>query len=378
MIRFFLIIIIAMLLTHLSLLNYRNIADASLSLSPNLNCLIGFNGEGKTNLLDAIYYLSFCRSAFTTIDANVLRHDEPFFSLEGHYTDNSCGEMVIHCGMKRGVRKVFRRDKKAYRKLSEHIGLIPVVMIAPSDIAIIEGGSEVRRHMMDTTIAQYNHAYLHSLTRYQQALTQRNALLKAEEEPDDMLMDVLEEQMADEGMRIYERRKQFVEEILPYFNRLHNIITHKTDNVSIVYASHCQRDELLKLIRSGREKDRIVGYSRYGIHRDDLQVELNGWAMRTEGSQGQHKSMTIALKLAIYLLLQQKNNNIRPILLLDDIFDKLDAQRVENIVSLVAGEDFGQIFITDTNRTHIDKILEKVGSDYQLFNVEHGTITPIS
>lgn len=366
-----------MKLTHLSLVNYRNIGEASLSLSPNLNCLIGYNGEGKTNLLDAIYYLSFCRSAFTTMDAHVLRHDQPFFTLEGQYTDDGGQPMLIQCGMKRGVRKVFRRDKKAYRRLSEHIGLIPVVMIAPADIAIIEGGGEVRRHLMDTTITQYDPVYLQSLTRYQQALTQRNALLKAEEEPDKTLLDVLDEQMAAEGTVIYKKRTEWAEEIIPYFNRLHHIITGQTDDVSIEYSSHCQRDQLINLIRLAREKDRIVGYSRYGIHRDDLQLMLNQWPMRTEGSQGQHKSMTIALKLAIYLLLQHKNNGTKPILLLDDIFDKLDANRVENIVGLVAGEDFGQIFITDTNRTHIDKILTKVDSHYQLFNVEQGHITPI-
>ena len=366
-----------MLLTRLCLLNYRNIAEAQLTLSPKLNCLIGFNGEGKTNLLDAVYYLSFCRSAFTTLDTYVLRHNAPFFSLEGAYTDDQGNDMLIQCGMKRGVRKIFRRDKKAYKKLSEHIGLIPVVMIAPADIAVIEGSSEVRRHMMDTTIAQYDREYLHSLTRYQQTLAQRNALLKAEEEPDATLFDVLEEQMAKEGTAIARRRSELVEAIEPYFNRMHGIITGQTDNVGISYTSHCHRDELINLIREGRSKDRIVGYSRYGIHRDDLQVELNGWPMRAEGSQGQHKSMTIALKLAIYQLLQDKSKHEKPILLLDDIFDKLDARRVENIISLVAGDDFGQIFITDTNRTHIDKILEKTGSDHRLFNVEGGNITPL-
>ena len=364
-----------MYLRHLSLLNYRNIAEASLDLSPKLNCFVGNNGEGKTNMLDAVYYLSFCRSAFTTADANVMRHDAPFFSLEGTYVDENGDEELIQCGMKRGVRKVFRRNKKAYQRLSEHIGLIPVVMVTPSDIAIIEGGSETRRHLMDVTIAQYAHGYMESLSKYQQALTQRNALLKAEEEPDTMLLDLFEEQMATEGMKIYEDRQWFVEHIHPYFETTLNRITSNNDAVNVAYSSHCQRGDLLDTIRNGRSKDRILGYSTHGIHRDDLLMTLDGWPIKTEGSQGQHKSLLIALKLAIYLMLQEQGRKTRPILLLDDIFDKLDANRVGKIIDIVAGDDFGQIMITDTNRAHIDRILEETHSSHALFSVNNGCFT---
>lgn len=371
------IIFQSMRLTQLSLINYRNIAEASLTLSPKLNCMIGNNGEGKTNLLDAVYYLSFCRSTFTPHDASVIRHDAPFFSLEGVYEDGMGGQEVIQCGMKKGVKKVFRRNKKAYRRLSEHIGLIPVIMVSPSDGSLIDGGSEVRRRMMDAVLSQYDREYLDSLSLYDRALMQRNSMLRAEEEPDPTLLDILEEQMAVQGTLIYERRKTFAEQMQPCFHELHSRITQQKDDVRVEYISHGMRGDMLSILREGRKKERIVGYSLYGVHRDELKITLNHWPIKQEGSQGQHKSVTISLRLALYKLLRQHKDNVRPILLLDDIFDKLDARRVEQIVQIVSGDDFGQIFITDTNRTHIDKILHKVGSNHQLFQVEQGRVEPI-
>ena len=340
-----------MILERLSIINYKNIKEATLELSPKINCFIGHNGAGKTNVLDAVYFLSFCHSAQTTQDSLVINHDEAFFMLEGTYDS----KLMIHCAMKRGAKKVFKRDKKAYQRLSEHIGLIPIVMISPADSYLIEGSSEERRKLMDVVIAQLDRSYIEALNRYNKALQQRNALLKMEDsEPDPELLTLWEEQMAREGEKIYAKRNEFVEHIIPLFQEFYETISGGHEKVSLNYTSHCQRGPLLEVIQRDRFKDRAVGYSLHGIHRDDLEITIDGHAMRREGSQGQQKTFVIALKLAMHHLL--KSNDSCPILLLDDIFDKLDSQRVEQIVKLVASNQFGQIFITDTNREHIDQI----------------------
>ncbi len=366
-----------MILKKLSILNYKNIADVQLLLSPKFNCFIGQNGAGKTNVLDAVYFLSFCHSAQTTQDSLVIRHDEPFFVLEGEYDE----DVSIYCGMKRGTKKHFRRGKKEYKRLSEHIGLIPLVMISPDDTLLIEGGSEERRRLLDLAIAQLNRPYMESLNRYNKALQQRNTLLKAEDkEPDPDVLDILEEQMAAEGEYIYGQRQHYVTLITPYFQQYYTAIAEGHEQVDLRYTSHCQRGPLLETIRRDRAKDRAVGYSLHGIHRDDLEILLDGHPMRREGSQGQRKTFVIALKLAQYDYLKRSRQTPQtmPILLLDDIFDKLDAQRVEQIVKLVAGEEFGQIFITDTNRDHLDQILSQSHFDHKLFRVDNGGITVIS
>jgi DNA replication and repair protein RecF len=360
-----------MILQKLTLLNYRNIREATLELSPKFNCMIGANGVGKTNVLDAIYFLSFCHSAFTTQDSQVIHHEEPFFMLEGTYD-----AFTISCGMKRGVKKHFKRDKKEYRRLSEHIGLIPIVMIAPGDNLLIEGGSEERRRLLDMVIAQLDRAYMEALNRYNKALVQRNTLLKIEDrEPDPEVLSILEEQMAMEGKEIYEKRDAFVRKLVPLFQSFYEKISGGHEQVSLRYVSHGQRGDLLDVIRRDRMKDRAVGYSLHGIHKDDLEILLNGHPMRREGSQGQLKTFVIALKLAQFEFLKQANTNTMPLLLLDDIFDKLDATRVEKIVQLVSGEGFGQIFITDTNRDHLDQILQEGNFSYKLFHVDDGVIT---
>lgn len=359
-----------MILEHLTIINYKNIQEATLELSPNINCFIGHNGAGKTNVLDAVYFLSFCHSSQTTQDSLVIRHDQDFFMLEGNYRD-----FTIHCGMKRGTKKVFRRDKKAYQRLSEHIGLIPIVLISPADIQLIEGSSEERRRLMDVVISQLDHPYLESLNRYNKALQQRNALLKIEDhEPDYELLSLWEEQMAREGEIIYQKRDDFVKQLIPLFQQYYEIISDGHEKVSLRYTSHCQRGPLLDVIQRDRFKDRAVGYSLHGIHRDDLEIMLDGHPMRREGSQGQQKTFVIALKLAQFEFLKRTNAQTTPLLLLDDIFDKLDAQRVEKIIQLVASDQFGQIFITDTNRDHIDQILSKSSFDYKLYEVNDGEI----
>lgn len=359
-----------MILERLSIINYKNIQEATLQLSPNINCFIGHNGAGKTNVLDAVYFLSFCHSAQTTQDSLVIRHDQDFFMLEGEYE-----AFTIHCGMKRGTKKVFRRDKKAYQRLSEHIGLIPIVLVSPADIQLIEGSSEERRRLMDVVISQLDRSYIDSLNRYNKALQQRNAMLKMEDrEPDPDILSLWEEQMAREGEVIYQKRQDFVEQLIPLFQEYYETISGGHELVSLKYTSHCQRGPLLEVIQRDRFKDRAVGYSLHGIHRDDLEIMLDGHPMRREGSQGQQKTFVIALKLAQFEFLKRTNAQTTPLLLLDDIFDKLDAQRVEQIIQLVASDQFGQIFITDTNRDHIDQILSKSNFDYKLYEVSNGEI----
>ncbi len=360
-----------MILEKLSLINYKNIQTATLELSPKINCLIGQNGVGKTNVLDAIYFLSFCHSAVNPNDSQVITHGQEFFMLEGTYSD----DLYISCGMKRGTKKHFKRNKKEYKRLSEHIGLIPLVMVSPSDTMLIEGGSEERRKLMDVVISQYDHGYIESMNRYNKALLQRNTMLKMEEEPDADVIALWEEQMAVEGERIYQRRDAFVRELTPVFQRYYEQISGNKEQVAIEYVSHCQRGPLLEVIQRDRAKDRIMGYSLHGTHRDDLTFTLGGHPLKREGSQGQLKTFVISLKLAQFDFLRRTNNRTTPLLLLDDIFDKLDANRVEQIVKLVAGDEFGQIFITDTNRDHLDQILSRSSHDYQIFHVKDGEVT---
>ncbi len=289
--------------------------------------------------------------------------------LEGIYAD----ELTINCGMKRGTKKHFKRNKKEYKRLSEHIGLIPLVMVAPGDTLLIEGGSEERRRLMDVVIAQQDRQYMEALTRYNKALQQRNTLLKQDEEPDADVIALFEEQMAAEGERIFRCRTAFVDELAPLFQSFYERISGGREQVSLSYISHCQRGPLLEVIQRDRWKDRAIGYSLHGIHRDDLEMLLDGHPMKRVGSQGQLKTYVIALKLAQFELLKRTMPTV-PILLLDDIFDKLDAERVEQIVKLVGGDEFGQIFITDTNREHLDHILTTSSHDYKLFNVDNGEI----
>ena len=364
-----------MILRRLSILNYRNIQTATIDLSPKLNCFIGNNGEGKTNILDAVYYLSFCRSAFNPIDAQVMRHDEDFFVLEGDYRSDQGDEEHIYCGMKRGTKKHVKRNKKEYKRLAQHIGLIPLVFVSPADAALIEGGSEERRRLMDVVISQYDHAYMESLMAYNKALQQRNAMLKQGEAADTALLSIWEEQMATHGTELYQKRTAFVGQLVPVFQEIYSYISGDSERVGLRYVSHGQRGELLDTIQRDRHKDLAVGYSLHGTHRDDLEMLLDGFPMKREGSQGQHKTFALALKLAQYSFLHRQSDEQKPLLLLDDIFDKLDAGRVERIIQFVSGEAFGQIFITDTNRTHLDMILGKGNFDYHLYAVAHGNVT---
>jgi DNA replication and repair protein RecF len=328
---------------------------------------------GKTNLLDAVYYLSFCKSATNPIDSQVMRHEADFFVVQGLYETQQGEKEDIYCGMKRRQKKVMKRNKKAYQRFSEHVGFIPLVMVSPSDNELILGGSEERRRFMDMAISQHDKEYLAALINYEKALQQRNALLKMEEEPDTELLNLWEEMMAETGTLIYERRKAFVESLVPIFQDFYHRISGDREEVSLNYLSHGDRGVLLDVIRGSRAKDRIMGYSLHGMHKDDLVMQLGGYPIKREGSQGQSKTYLIALKLAQFDFLR-RSGHTTPILLLDDIFDRLDASRVEQIVHLVASDTFGQIFITDVNRGHLDRILAEATGDYKLYTVTGGAV----
>lgn len=365
-----------MLLNQLSILNYKNIRQADLSFSTKLNCLFGLNGMGKTNLLDAIYFLSFCKSAFNPIDSQNITHDEEFFMIQGDYTLADDVHEEIYCGLKRRSKKRFKRNKKEYTRLSDHIGFLPLVMVSPADSDLLSGGSEERRRFMDMVISQYDKSYLDALIRYNKALQQRNTLLKSELPPDDSLLSVLEEMMGQTGEIIFNKREDFISRFIPLFQSFYAVISQDKETVGLQYESHARLGDLATVIRDNRPKDLIMGYTLRGIHKDDLVMSLGDFLIKREGSQGQNKTYLIALKLAQFVFLKE-NAKVTPILLLDDIFDKLDAQRVEQIVKLVGGDEFGQIFITDTNSANLDTILHRVGSEYKLFGVEGGNITEI-
>lgn len=373
-----------MILKRISILNYKNIREATLQFSPKMNCFIGHNGEGKTNLLDAVYYLSFCRSANNAVDSQLINHEQDFFVVEGEYgndfsekttAETDENRLNIYCGMKRGTKKHFKRDGKAYSRLSDHIGLIPVVFVSPADTLLIDGVSEDRRRLMDMVISQYDRSYIELLSGYNKALQQRNALLRMEQEPDLAVLEIWEQQMAVNGEKLYEKRRAFVDELIPIFQRIYQQIAAGKEQVSLRYVSHCERGPLLDVIQRDRAKDRVVGYSLHGVHRDELEMLIDGYPVRREGSQGQHKTFVIALKLAQFDFLKRTVSATTPLLLLDDIFDKLDAQRVERIVRLVSDDGYGQIFITDTNRQHLDQILSSGTTDYKLFRVDNGVIS---
>ena len=360
-------------LKSISILNYKNLADVNIALSPKINCFIGSNGMGKTNLLDAVYYLSFCKSAFAVTDNSNITHDAPFFMIRGSYCSDSGIDDEISCGLKRGEKKQFRRNGKPYERLADHIGSIPLVMISPADNELIAGGSEERRRFMDVVISQYDKEYLNALIRYNRALQQRNVLLRGEREPDGEMMSLIEEMMAVEAVRIHNGRKEFIDELIPIFTQFHKAIAGEGECVGLRYRSHLNEAGATELLLASRGDDRHLGYTTKGVHRDELVMQLDGYPIRKEGSQGQNKSYLVSLKLAQFDFLRRKGGGT-PLLLLDDIFDKLDSSRVEHIVNLVSGDSFGQIFITDVNREHIDGILERMNGGYRLFGVARGEV----
>lgn len=362
-----------MRLNSLSILNYKNISEAELVFSPKINCFIGNNGMGKTNILDAIYYLSFCKSHSNSIDSQNVLHNAEFFLLQGKYTLGETNE-DIYCGMKLRQKKQFKRNKKEYERLSDHIGLLPLVLVSPDDSVLISEGSEERRKFVDGVISQYNKNYLNQLLQYNNALKQRNALLKLETPIDDSLLDIWEDQMALYGTYIYEQRRLFIDEFVSIFQNFYTYISSGNETISLTYHSQHQEHDIKSRMIDTRSRDRLLGYSTQGIHKDELEMMLGDYPIKRVGSQGQNKTYLISLKLAQFDFLK-RTHNLSPLLLLDDIFDKLDSIRVKKIVELVSGETFGQIFITDTNREHLDSILSQISKESTIFNVENGKIS---
>jgi len=360
-------------LKSLSILNYKNIREADLVFSPKINCFIGNNGMGKTNLLDAIYFLSFCKSHSNSIDSQNMLHDAEFFLIQGQYQLRDATE-DIYCGMKRRQKKQFKRNKKEYERLSDHIGLLPLVLVSPDDSVLISEGSDERRKFVDGVISQYNKTYLNQLLQYNNALKQRNALLKAEMVIDYALLDIWEDQMAMYGSYIYEQRKLFIDEFIPVFQEFYSYISGGHEQISLTYHSQHEEHNIKDRMIATRDRDRLLGYSTQGIHKDELEMLLDGYPIKRVGSQGQNKTYLISLKLAQFDFLK-RTHKLSPLLLLDDIFDKLDSIRVKKIVELVSGETFGQIFITDTNREHLDLILQQLGQEATIFRVENGEIS---
>ncbi|MDR2389254.1 MAG: DNA replication and repair protein RecF [Tannerellaceae bacterium] len=362
-----------MILKKLSILHYKNIQQLEILFSPKINCFFGNNGMGKTNLLDAIYYLSFCKSYMNTPDNQLIYHTEDMCVIQGNY-DYDDHEEEVFCVIRRKQRKQFRRNKKEYEKLSEHIGLLPLVMVSPEDSRLIQGGSEERRRFVDLIISQQDKAYLHALIQYNKALLQRNSMLR-NQLVDEALYEALEVQLSRYGGLIYEKRQEMVNSFIPVFNAYYRTICGSDgyESVDLCYVSQLANEELREMLVRNRERDRILGYTSIGVHKDELEMKLNNSLIRRTGSQGQNKTYLTALKLAQFAFLDQKGQTL-PILLLDDIFDKLDAVRVEQIIQLVGNSNFGQIFITDTNRKYLDEILANMEQDYALFKVDQGSI----
>ena len=402
----------SMILQSLNILNYRNIREASLEFSPKLNCFVGLNGQGKTNVLDAIYLLSFTKSAYTSQDSLNITHGEDMAMVQGVYITSpqpspqgrelseqsqfsslegrSGGVTTISCGLRKGVKKQFRKDKKDYQRLIDHIGLLPLVMISPSDQQLIDEGSDERRRFMDVVIGQRNRKFLDCLATYNALLKQRNALLKQLQTPpqpspqgrevSEDLLEVLEWQMVEPAEYIFRARTEFFKEFEPYFQEVYKRIATSPDLLQgeekeipqLRYVSQLQDRELREAYVRTRQRDLILGWTSQGPHKDDLDMRLGEWPLKQVGSQGQQRTFVLALKLAQALYLGNSTGEA-PILLLDDIFDRLDSERVERIVAMVQGEEFGQIFITDTDRQHLTEIIQP-GPDAKIFHVENGVI----
>lgn len=363
-----------MILKELNVVNFKNIAEATLSFTAGFNCFVGNNGVGKTNVLDAIYHLSMCKSYFNVSDMQNIRHEEPFFVIQGRYERE--GEPIdVYCGVKRGQKKIFKKNQKVYTKLSEHIGLLPLVMVSPEDVVLIEGGSEERRRLMDGIISQYDRNYLYQLIRYNKALMQRNSMLKASAGKylDREMLDIWDEQLTESGEFIMQIRGRFLQEFKTVFQSYYELLSLGREEVELEYRPSVKSGNLKGALQEVFERDRMLNYTTVGIHRDDLLLNIGKYPVRKVGSQGQKKTFLIALKLAQYAWLYRQGG-VKPLLLLDDIFDKLDADRVSQIVKIVGGELFGQVFITDTNREHLDEILKIQQVDYRLFTVNKGEI----
>ena len=383
-------------LEKLILTHFKNYASQSVTFSEGINCFVGLNGMGKTNLLDAIYYLCMCKSYFLSSDMDVIQLTsekdvsgaiEPvkradFMRLEGHFQKNNRREKIVAKVQPR-KKKMIEKNDVLYAGLSDHIGFLPVVMFAPDDTLLAKEGSEERRRFVDTALSQIDNQYLTNLIFYNKILEQRNALLKkkdenganvfARNEATEGVLDVYDQQMNDPAQYIFEKRRAFIDIFTPVFNTIYKKISGEREAVKIIYNSSLVGDSLTNLIKKSREKDRILQRTTVGIHKDDLMFEIDDKPLKRFGSQGQLKSFVISLKLAQYEILRGAKQET-PILLLDDIFDKLDDERVGNFLQLIVNQSFGQIFITDTHSGRINDIIKKLHPDFKIFTIEKGIV----
>ena len=359
-----------MFLRHLSLVNYKNFDSKTLEFDPVINCLVGDNGVGKTNVLDAIYHLCFGKSYFNPVSTQNIKHGTEFFVIEGEFEKLNRTEKIL-CSFKKGTKKVIKRNDKPYEKFSEHIGFLPLVIISPSDRDLILEGSETRRKFMDGVISQSDKVYLQNLIKYNKVVSQRNSLLKyfaANRTFDRDTLSIYNEQMNTLGTAIRHKRVEFIESFLPIFKEQYQDISEKDEQIDLSYESQLSDDSLLNLLEKNIEKDRALQYTSVGVHKDDLSFTIAGHPIKKFGSQGQQKSFLIALKLAQFHFIKQLADTT-PILLLDDIFDKLDENRVSHIVGLVKDDNFGQIFISDTHADRTEDVVKNIHQSYKIFNL---------
>ena len=359
-----------MILKSLSLLNYKNFDSKSFSFNAKINCLVGNNGVGKTNVLDAIYHLSFGKSYFNPVATQNIKHNEAFFVINGDYLKNEADEKIV-ISLKRGQKKVIKRNNKVYDKFSDHIGFLPLVIISPADRDLIIEGSDKRRKFIDSVISQGDKVYLELLIKYNKILAQRNALLKYFSVNHTFNKDSLEiynDQLHTYGTTIFEKRKRFLELFIPIFKARYEAISGGQEGVHLEYKSDLFDADLSALLINNLNKDKALQYTTVGTHKDDLLFNIDARPIKKFGSQGQQKSFLIALKLAQFDFIKTQNNDT-PLLLLDDIFDKLDEQRVTHIIKLVNDKNFGQIFISDTHAKRTESVVKQVHQSYEIFKL---------
>lgn len=360
-----------MRLKKLSLINFKNIVEQEADLSEGINCMVGDNGAGKTNAVDAVYFLSMCKSSLGMTDGQCLRHGADFFVLEGRYRREDGKTEQVCCTYSRRGGKVLKRNGKEYERLSDHVGLIPVVIVSPADSALITDAADERRRYLNGFIAQLDRTYLSAVMRYNAILAERNKLLKVSSDEEMLLL--YDRQLAEHGRLIHERRRAFTERLQPLAAEYYRLLSDDREQVELTYRSELNDAPMEEVLLRARQKDIVNEFTTSGVHRDDLVLRIGGYPLRKYGSQGQQKSFLVALKLAQYAIVAELTGE-KPILLLDDLFDKLDAGRVEQLIRLVAQDRFGQIFITDCNSIRLQAILDRAGGDYRLFRVEEGRI----
>ena len=359
-----------MFLKRISLLNYKNFSEITLELDTKINCFVGKNGIGKTNILDAIYHLANGKSYFNPLAVQNIKHGEEFFVVDGEFEKNERSEQIL-CSLKKGQKKILKRNGKVYEKFSDHIGFIPLVIISPADSDLIIEGSETRRKFIDTVISQLDSSYLQKLIQYQKIISQRNALLKyfaLNHVFENDTLSIYNEQLNALGQFIFEKRKKFLIDFIPIFNTYHREITNSAETVQLVYQSDLFEKDTLTLLEENISKDRALHYTSVGVHKDDLSFEIDNYPIKKFGSQGQQKSFLIALKLAQFDFVKKQSGE-KPILLFDDIFDKLDEFRVGKIIEMVNNEEFGQLFISDTHPERTENIVKTTHQTYKIFNL---------